>query len=502
MIKLGDYQILSVSNKNIIKVFKVLIYSILILSFLNCEEKALETNLEEEDKELDYSQSGYPTKRTIAKMYSEMAFHGATQAFLWGVAILVNDAWRQANLSVAGPLDFVSYNTLEEKYNIITSNLNTPYMVAFPNLKETGPLIIEVPAGPTAGILNDIESRHIADLGLVGKDKGFGGKYLVLHESWDEPNNHGADFVLRSKTNLFWVGTRILSTDSLKMKELEEAHKLYPLGEESNTKVISIGEQNYKGWHPEGMAFWKALNEIIQIEDFPEEDRYMLQFLQRVGIEKGTYFNPTIQQKQILAKAARHGKAMAESLSNGRRFFIQPFYGDKSKWTVPLKGLSNSDHINKNGMKELDGLVSYCWEAFSMSDGMMKELVGVGSKYLSAYEDAEGNWLDGSNTYQLTIPPNVPAEQFWSFIVYAQETRSFIDNKDRNPGVSSRDELVKNDDGSITITIGPEKPKEVSESNFIYSNQNEGWFAYFRCYAPTQAFFDKTWRLPDIDRKK
>jgi hypothetical protein len=70
-------------------------------------------------------------------------------------------------------------------------------------------------------------------------------------------------------------------------------------------------------------------------------------------------------------------------------------------------------------MKELDGLVSYSWEAFSMSDGMMKDLVGVGSKYLAAYEDSDGNWLNGSYTYQLNIPANVPAEQFWSFIVYS-----------------------------------------------------------------------------------
>lgn len=28
-----------------------------------------------------------------------------------------------------------------------------------------------------------------------------------------------------------------------------------------------------------------------------------------------------------------------------------------------------------------------------------------------------------------------------------------------------------------------------------------GWFAYFRWYGPTVRFFDKSWSLPDIERR-
>lgn len=123
---------------------------------------------------LEFDVSGYPTKETVAKVFDETDFHGATQAYLWATAILVNDAWRQANLSLTGLLDFVTYNTVQEKYNIITSNMATPYIVAFPNLKESGPLILEIPPGLTGGILDDIQHRHIADTGLAGADKGQG----------------------------------------------------------------------------------------------------------------------------------------------------------------------------------------------------------------------------------------------------------------------------------------------------------------------------------------
>ena len=38
------------------------------------------------------------------------------------------------------------------------------------------------------------------------------------------------------------------------------------------------------------------------------------------------------------------------------------------------------------------------------------------------------------------------------------------------------------------------------ESNWIKTLPGKGWFAYFRAYSPTEAFFDKTWKLPDIER--
>jgi hypothetical protein len=62
------------------------------------------------------------------------------------------------------------------------------------------------------------------------------------------------------------------------------------------------------------------------------------------------------------------------------------------------------------------------------------------------------------------------------------------------PGVGSRDDPVTYESGSVTITIGPERPADVPASNFIYTNPNEGWFTYFRTYAPTEAYFDKSWR--------
>jgi hypothetical protein len=36
--------------------------------------------------------------------------------------------------------------------------------------------------------------------------------------------------------------------------------------------------------------------------------------------------------------------------------------------------------------------------------------------------------------------------------------------------------------------------------NHMKTVGDDGWFVYFRLYAPEQAFFDKTFKLPDFER--
>ena len=53
-----------------------------------------------------------------------------------------------------------------------------------------------------------------------------------------------------------------------------------------------------------------------------------------------------------------------------------------------------------------------------------------------------------------------------------------------------------NADGSVDIHFGPEQPAETH--NWIATVPERGWFPIFRFYSPTEAYFDKTWKLEDI----
>ncbi|HTP69425.1 MAG TPA: DUF1214 domain-containing protein [Dongiaceae bacterium] len=130
---------------------------------------------------------------------------------------------------------------------------------------------------------------------------------------------------------------------------------------------------------------------------------------------------------------------------------------------------------------------------------MVTKTPGVGSTYLSTYKDKNGDWLDGANTYRVHVPPNAPVKQFWSLTVYDVDTRMLIQNKEQKADRSSHQpDLVKNADGSVDIYVAPKAP--AGFENWIPSVPGKAWFPYFRFYAPTEAHFNRTWILPDIEK--
>jgi hypothetical protein len=99
----------------------------------------------------------------------------------------------------------------------------------------------------------------------------------------------------------------------------------------------------------------------------------------------------------------------------------------------------------------------------------------------------------------LKVPANVPAKQYWSATVYDWDTASFI----REASVISLDsynaKTIKNSDGSIDIYFAPQAPAG-EENNWVTTVKGGKWFIIFRLYGPDKAFFDKTWKMPDIQK--
>ena len=212
----------------------------------------------------------------------ERDLHGATQAYLWGMSIATMLAWEEANLKVGDYLDLVTYITPDQKRDIITANATTPYAVAYVDLSKTnGMIIVDVPAGPVGGLINDGQMRNIVDFGLAGPDQGKGGKYLILGPGAQKPAGHGADFVYHSKSNLLFTGFRVLGGDDAVRDSLFGAYKLHEPGKPSPTRVISIGTTPYRGSNLRGMDYWKELHAFMQREVFGPEDAMALQFLKR-----------------------------------------------------------------------------------------------------------------------------------------------------------------------------------------------------------------------------
>ena len=434
----------------------------------------------------------------------ERDLHGATQAYLWSMSIATMLAWEEANLKVADHLDLVTFITPNEKRDIITANATTPYAAAYADLSKTDGMVeIIVPAGPVGGMVNDGQMRNVVDLGMAGPDQGKGGKYLILGPGVEEPANHDADYVVRSKSNLLLTGFRVLAGDDEQRQALFSAYKLKAVGKPSTTKLVSIGDTPYRGSNLRGLAHWKELHAFMQREKFGPEDAMALQFLKRLGIEQGKSFNPDERQTRILLEAEDKGFTMSVALSAAREMDEglkhQVFY-EGGNWSNPLGVTAIYSTIDTNGVMELDVRTSWSHEAITISEGMTAETPGVGSKYLAAYRDADGNYFNSAYSYELVVPANPPAEQFWSLTAYNAKSRSMVytDRKD----VSSRHDIHVNDDGTTPVYISSNPQDMPYPQNCIDVTGQGDIFFYFRVYAPTPDYFAKKWRLPDIRRIK
>ena len=90
---------------------------------------------------------------------------------------------------------------------------------------------------------------------------------------------------------------------------------------------------------------------------------------------------------------------------------------------------------------------------YSISPGMLSQTPGKGAKYLVAFTDSTGTPLSGGASYRVTLPPNIPAANFWSVTLYEAENASGLANGQPFPSLGSRDKPAQNADGSTDLYL-------------------------------------------------
>jgi hypothetical protein len=111
----------------------------------------------------------------------------------------------------------------------------------------------------------------------------------------------------------------------------------------------------------------------------------------------------------------------------------------------------------------------------------------------------DGHNFEGGSTYRLNVPANAPVTQYWSATVYDRDTHALIRNMQWPSRSSQTPGLQKNADRSVDLYFGPKAPSG-KESNWVPTHPNGKFEVLFRLYGPQKPLFDKTWRLPDIEK--
>lgn len=443
---------------------------------------------------------GVPDAKTTQIVYDNLDFQRATQAFLSTIQVASLVAMEKGMLGF-GPANttvLLFEELMDSKALWLTPNTVSVYMGCWLELGDE-PMVIETPPG-VLGFIDDAWFNYVIDFGNAGPDQGKGGKFLILPPGYNGEIPEGY-FVARSNTYGNWVvwrGFQVNGSPKPAIEATKKNFRMYPLSQKDNPPTmnfINVSGKFHNTIHRMDYGFWEEVNETIQAEPIEGLDPEIRGLLASIGIEKGKEFNPDDRMKRILTEAATVASVTARALTARPRDQRHYLYAGEGVWTNPF--IEGRYDFLIDGIRLLDSRIYMHFYATGITPAMAIKNVGKGSQYAIAYLDKEGNALDGSKTYKIHLPPNVPAKDFWSFTLYDNQTRAMLQTDQRFPGLDNKKKgLKQNTDGSYDIYFSPEPPKGW-ENNWIQTVPAKGWNVIFRLYGPLQPFYDKTWRPGD-----
>ena len=255
---------------------------------------------------------GFPDKPSTEKIYDNLDFQRAVQAYLLGLPAVSQWANRKGILQF-GPANStvpIFETMMNAKTLELTANNNTPYTWFWVDLTK-GPLVLDVPP-KVLGVVDDMWYRWAGDVGITGPDKGEGGKYLLLPPDYkgDVPEGY---FVIRSATFSNWVAWRTFLVDGDPkpgvdmVKRFTRIYPLSPDGTPQTFKFVNVSDKAFSTLAPADYSFWEALNEVVQAEPTDSIDATTLGFWASAGIQKGKPFAPDERMKKILTRSGPGG---------------------------------------------------------------------------------------------------------------------------------------------------------------------------------------------------
>jgi hypothetical protein len=439
---------------------------------------------------------GLPDEATVASSYDLLDLVRGIDVYLNTIPgaslVAMRAGFRSIGVDSSRVLAYTDPRANSGSY-YLTANTETTYGSTFLDLRADGPTVVENPPESLC-VVDDFWFRYVADLGLAGPDKGAGGKYLFLPPDYegDVPDGY---FTYRSPTYTNWLVVRALGgVESMK------ATRVYPLAEADDPppmRFLNSVDLHHNTVHSNDYAYYPEIDSLVQEEPAGALDPERAGQLAAIGIVKGRPFAPDERMRGLLEKAAPIAAGIARALLFKPRNPDVYFYPGESSWKAVFIG--GSHEFLQGGARLLDARTLFHYAATVITPAMSAKTVGTGSQYAYTAEDATGAWLDGSRSYRLRLPAEVPAKNFWAVDLYDTQTRSLLRTDNPHPALSGLGGTVAvNEDGTTDLWFGPTAPAG-RESNWVQTVPGKAWFAIFRLYGPLEPWFDKTWRPGEFE---
>ena len=265
---------------------------------------------------------GYPTEETVQKVYDELDLQRATQLYLdmypalsmRGMMIGTVRDYGSRNSSQIS----VTANRLDSNAMFLTGNTESIYaMLAF-DTKVDGPTVFEAPPG-LMGPVDDANFLFLFDIGPTGKDKGKGGKYLILPPGYKGEIPDGY-FVFKSPTyrNYSFVRANadVVGKGEKAMEFFRKNCKVYPLNNPTRKNTFTnVTGVPINTLVPEDASAFEWMHDIINYEPAEAFGKEKLGRLASIGIVQGKPFNPDARMKKIYDQAAKDAVAMSRVIA-------------------------------------------------------------------------------------------------------------------------------------------------------------------------------------------
>jgi hypothetical protein len=452
------------------------------------------------------------SKPSVPDLDAQVAYQRAFEAVVWAIPAVAIYRFREGGLKAfdIGDNDILAFSEpATPRAEALTANNVTPYIVGFTDLRK-GPVVLELPAktdkASLYGQVVDAWQVTIADVGPFGEDKGAGGKYLLIPPGYKDPIPAGY-FPVQSESYRLAFAFRSIPQPGA---SVEDAHayaltlKMYPIADAANpkpTRFVDGSTRRVPTLPRYDIGAFQDIYDIVSVEPVRPRDKVMMGMLVSIGIEPGRPFKPEGKVKAAMQRAVVDAyfymQERRTTLSKTEAYWPDRHWGNfLSADAADADG--GFEYVTADAV-QIDRRADTFFPGTFYPRVMPKKPATV---YLVAGADSEGRRLEAAKNYKLHVPKDMPVDQFWALIVYDQATYAFIYSPLSRVGLSSRDKpsMKLNDDGSVDLYFGPRAPTGL-ESNWI-PTQGHVPFPIMRLYGPQEAFWDKTFKLPDVELVK
>lgn len=429
------------------------------------------------------------TAAADAAAREELAYAYALQAYVFTYPLIVTERERRRRESLAGPVagePAAPINQLGHMTGLASASGDLPYS---PNNDTVytgialdlaaGPIILRMPAITDRYVSVQIADAYIENQPYLYSTRVNGGQALdiaFVGPGWQGELPKGLA-VARMPTNLTSVAVRIAvhgEADLPAVRRYQAAMSLTaladwrdgPSGRTPSAPAVRA-RKSYEG----DFAYFRLVADLMAENPPPPKHVGMLAMMRRIGLVPGKPFDPSRLDPATRAGVLRAEKAGPRVIDLIRRTRGTP---TATGWTANRAALANDFDYPTRAGNALVGLMGNDPEE---------------ALYFNNFFAADGQALKGGRAYRLhfkaTDIPRTDALGFWSLTLYDAQRFQFIDNPLDRYALGSRDDLVRNPDGSVDIYVQPTAPGGERDRNWLPSPASGDFKLTMRIYMPT-----------------